>query len=192
MKNQWAGFMVCLTLLLHSTAMADSEWGFFGSYWSPSDGDNSVGGGFKLGLEMVDRVQLDIRYSVMNGVIDDDANNIQLDVQPLELGLTWALPVSDRVESYLGGGIGYYFMDDDVDSRFESNVDDEWGFYASIGFEFLLSRSGALYGETTTKLFIEAMYRFLEVEGMKATGSTRLNEADLSGMGIQAGLLIGW
>lgn len=171
MKTLFAGMMVAL-LVSGLAVRADSEWGVFGSVWAPSDGDTGVGGGVKIGAEMVDRVQLDIRYSVVNNLGEGDQD---LDVQPLEFGLSFALPAAGPIEPYVGVGLGYYFMDGEPD------VDDEWGFNTSLGFEWILSRSGASYGETVTKLFVEGMYRNVEPDGI-----------DLSGFGAQAGLLIGW
>lgn len=173
MKKLLAGMMVAL-LVSGLAVRADNEWGVFGSAWSPSDGENGYGGGVKIGIEMVDRVQLDVRYSLVNNLEDGDVYR-DLDVQPLEFGLAFALPAVGALEPYLGVGLGYYFMDA------EPKVDDEWGFNTSLGAEIILSRSGASYGETVTKLFIEGMYRNVEPDGI-----------DLSGFGAQAGLLIGW
>jgi len=187
--NTWfrSGLMA-MALMAGSVASADNEWGVFGSYWAPSDGDDGFGGGVKIGVEMVDRVQLDVRYSVINNVIDGDA--VSLDVQPLEFGLSMSVPTSSGIEPYFGVGLGYYFMDGDV-KGFDANVDDEWGFYTSAGIEWILSRSGASYGETTTKLFVEAMYRIVDADDMKVSGG-QLESADINGFGVQAGLLIGW
>ena len=188
MKKTSVIWLMAVLLGFGSAAMADNEWGVFGSYWAPSDGDDGVGGGVKIGVEMVDRVQLDLRYSVVNNVIND--NGASLDVEPLEFGLSFSVPTGGGIEPYFGVGLGYYFMDGDV-AGFDTNVDDEWGFYTSAGIEWILSRSGALYGETTTKLFVEAMYRIVDANDMKLSGG-RLEDAELNGLGLQAGLLIGW
>lgn len=189
MKKNIATCLAAIALAA-APALADNEWGVFGSYWLPSDGDEGFGGGVKVGIEMVDRVQLDLRYAVIDNVIDDD--RASLDVQPLEFGLTMAVPAGEGVEPYLGVGLGYYFMDGEV-AGFDADVDDELGFNATAGIEFVLSRSGAQYGETTTKLFLEAIYRSVDASDMKLSGSpARLEDASLDGIGFQAGLLIGW
>jgi hypothetical protein len=174
MKKQVIAGWVLALLVAGGTVQADNEWGVFGSVWSPADGATGSGGGIKAGLEMVDRVQLDIRYSVVNNLEDGDVFR-DLDVQPLEFGLAFSIPVSPSFEPYIGVGLGYYFFDADP------GVDDEWGFTTSLGAEWILSRSGASYGETVTALFVEGMYRTVEPDGI-----------DLSGFGAQAGLLIGW
>ncbi len=126
----------------------------------------------------------------MNNLIDNDAAD--LDVQPLEFGLSFAVPMNEKVEPYVGIGLGYYFMDGDV-KGFDAEVDDEFGFYVSAGLEIILSRSKAQYGQTTTKLFVEAMYRAVDANDMKLSGTPpHLEDADLGGFGVQAGLLIGW
>ncbi len=188
MKTCMCAVAVALSMGLVSVATADSEWGIFGSYWSAADGDDGVGGGVKVGIEMVERVQLDLRYSAVNNLIDTDLAD--LDVQPLEFGLLYSIPAGENMEPYIGVGGGYYLMDGDV-KGYDADVDDEFGFYLSAGLEVILSRSKAQYGQTTTKLFLEAMYRFVDVNDMKVSGSG-LDDADLSGLGAQAGLLIGW
>ena len=174
MKKKMAMIVAGLLLAAGTAVRADNEWGVYGTFWSPSDADDSYGGGFKLGIEMVDRVQLDVRYSIFNNVFDDGPD---LEVDPLEFGLSFAIPMSDDVETALGAGLGYYFMDgDDV-----LDADDEVGFFMSAGLEWTIHRSGATYGETSAKLFVEGIYRFVE------TG-----DIDLNGPGVNVGLLIGW
>jgi len=190
MKKYMGICMVSLLAGMGPMAMADNEWGVFGSYWSASDGDDGFGGGAKIGIEMVENVQLDLRYSAINNLISN--NGADLDVQPLEFGLSMAIPMNEKVEPYIGVGLGYYFMDGDIDG-FDVEVDDEWGFNVSVGLEIILARSKAQYGQTTTKLFIEAMYRDVSADDMKVSGNPpRLESADLGGFGAQAGLLIGW
>lgn len=188
MKKKIGICLVTMTMGLASAAMADSEWGVFGSVWNAADGDTGLGGGVKVGIEMVERVQLDLRYSAVNNLIDSDIAD--LDAQPLEFGLLYAIPAGDTIEPYIGVGGGYYLMDGDIDG-YDVDVDDEFGFYLSTGMDIVLSRSKAQYGQTTTKLFVEAMYRFVEASDMKVSGGN-LEDADLSGLGAQAGLLIGW
>lgn len=185
MKKQFVICVLALGFLGGPQAPADSEWGVFGSFWSPSDGDTGVGGGAKIGIPLVDRMQLDLRYAIINGLIDSD--NADLDVQPVEFGFQYAIPVNDRVESYVGIGGGYYMMDGEVEGT-DARPDDEFGLYASAGVEFILSRSAASYGQTSTKLFLEGLYRSVEAADMKVSGG----DADLSGFGFQAGLLVGW
>lgn len=174
MKKGIAILFTGMMTVLGSAAMADNEWGVFGTYWSPSDGDGTFGGGVKLGIEMVDQVQLDIRYSIFSDVLGDGP---KLDVDPLEAGLSFSVPTDSDFQPYFGAGLGYYLM--------SGNADDEVGFYLSGGVEYILHRSGADYGETTTKLFLEGMYRFVDA-------SIGEEDLDLNGPGVQLGLMIGW
>ncbi len=190
MKRRVWIWIAVLAMGMGSTLLADNEWGVFGSYWAPSDGDTALGAGIKVGIEMVERAQLDLRYSYMSHVIDKDGAS--LDVQPLEGGLSFSFPVREGLKPYVGLGLGYYLMDGKV-KGFDTDPDHEVGWFANAGLTWTLSRSGADLGETLTKLFVEAMYRQVEVDNMKLHGTpARLDDADLGGFSFQAGLLIGW
>jgi hypothetical protein len=174
-------------LALGSVATADSEWGFYGAYWAPSDGEDAFGGGLKIGFDMVDRVQLEIRAGIFNDLIDDVAGTAaDLEDVPLEIGLAYAMPAKENLEFYLGGGLGYHFLDG---SGSAGSVDNELGFYGTAGLEWYIHRSGAAQGETSAKLFIEVLYRFLSADGTTPVGPT---DIDLDGPGVQLGLVVGW
>jgi len=183
-----AGLLVCTTTAVH----AGSDWGIFGSFWSPSDGEDSFGGGIKLGIEMVDRVQLDVKATIFSDVLDGEAGTAELEVVPIEAGLTFSAPVSDAADAYFGAGLGYYMMDGEVDGM-DANVDDEVDFYLNAGMEWTIHESDADYGQTSVKLFLEGIYRFVEADNIVPTDDPAvLADADLNGLGVQFGMLIGW
>jgi len=193
MKKRIAFMITGLMLISGAAAIADNEWGLFGTFWSPSDGDDSAGGGVKVGIEMVDSVQLDLRWSVFSDVLDSPPGGPELEVRPLEFGLAFAVPVSDDVETAFGGGLGYYMMDGESGTGVDADVDSELGFYLSAGLEWTIQRSGADYGETSVKLFVEGIYRFVEADNILPTATPGvLADADLDGPGIQLGMLIAW
>lgn len=182
-----AGLLICTTGAVH----ADNDWGIFGSFWSPSDGDDSFGGGIKLGIEMVDRVQLDIKATIFSDVLDGKTGS-ELEVVPIEAGLTFSVPISNAADTYFGAGLGYYMMDGEV-AGMDVSVGDEVGFFLNAGMEWTIHESDADYGQTNVKLFLEGIYRFVEADNIVPTGDPAVrSDADLNGLGVQFGMLIGW
>lgn len=158
-------------------ALADNAWGLYGSYWSPSDGSGSFGPGAKVSIEMIPGVLLDLRVSHYDNVAD---NGPELEVLPIEAGLSMTAPLADRLSVYGGAGVGYYLLDSDA------QVDDEFGFYAAGGVEFAVIDTRADYGATRGTLFAEVFYRNAEA-GFEGGG-----DMSLDGVGINAGLMIRW
>ena len=155
--------------------------------WSPSDGEDAFGGGLKIGFEMVDRVQFELRASIFNDLVDGVAGTAaDLEDVAVEGGLAYNIPARENLEFYFGGGLGYHFLDG---SGSAASVDNELGFYGVGGVEWYIHRSGAAQGETTAKLFAELLYRFLSTDGITPTGPA---DIDLDGPGVQIGLLVGW
>ena len=178
---------VLLVVGLAGGVLAESELGVYGAYWAPKDGDDAFGGGVKLGFEMVDRVQFELRTGVFGDLLDS-VNGVAADLDDvaLEAGLALLFPVQDRMTLYAGGGLGYHFLSG---SGAAASANDELGFYGVGGMDWAVHRSGALYGETSAKLFAELLYRFVETDGLVPEGSV---DIDLNGLGVQVGLLIGW
>ena len=162
------------------TASAESGWGFFGSYWSPSDGEAEFGPGIRLAYEMVPGMQLDFRASYFDNLMDEDEGP-DLEVIPLETGLCLTGPVAGRLNLHGGVGIGYYLMDSDFD------VDDEVGFFVNGGLEYDVFRNDAAYGGTRASLFAEAMYRSVTADEASING-----DVDLDGLVLNAGLMVRW
>ena len=187
MRTQTLVVMTVVALVACGGARADSELGVYGAYWGPSDGDESFGGGGKLAFDMVDRVQFELRTSVFSDLVDDiDGEVADLDDVAIEGGLVFTVPAHRTVEWYAGGGLGYHLLDG---SGAAASASEEVGFYALGGLEWIVHRSGADYGETSAKFFVEVLYRFVDADGTTAAGPV---DIDLDGPGVQIGLLVGW
>lgn len=174
--------LLCLSLF-PVAAVADNGWGLFGSYWSPSDGDAAFGPGVRFVYETIPGVQFDLRLSYFDNVMDDDVPD--LEVVPLEAGLSLMAPVADRLNLYGGLGVGYYFMD--IDTEDDPDVDDEIGFFVNGGLAYDVVKDDAEYGGSRACLFAEAMYR-----SVKTDGPDGLWDADLDGLVLNAGLTVRW
>jgi hypothetical protein len=170
MKKIWIA-VTAIVLGCAMTASANFGWGLYGSAWSTADGDDVFGPGFRLTLEMVPAIQLELRASSMNGLtVEKGSSEYDLDLVPIEAGLALNLPLNDKVKFMLGGGPTYTFVDADE----ALDVSDEIGAYFSAGFELAVGNGAAL--------FAEARYNFLDL------GS----DINLNGPGANVGLMITW
>jgi hypothetical protein len=182
-----------IVLLSANLACASNAWGLYGAYWNASDADDTFGAGLKASIEMIEGVQFQLRGSYFDDLVDGDgARDVDLEVIPVEAGLALTYPVSDSVEWYGGGGLGYYFMDADSGRGPGVDPDDEIGFYFDLGVEWALRKSGASYGETAAKVFAELMYRFVDADNVKPTGGGGADDVELDGIGVNLGLLVSW
>ncbi len=172
--------------------------GIYGSYWDTKDADSGYGGGAKLKFETVPNLYLELRGSYFPDLSkDDDGTKVDLRVVPLELGLAYNLPITDKFQPYIGGGGGGFYMDGDIkDDSIGLDGDIDFkikpGYYAVAGVEFALTESVAL--------FAEAKYTWVEFEVDKIT----FNDVDLTddmggdvtgkldGLGANAGLMLKW
>jgi len=185
----------CLGILAFTsaTALGANGWGPLISYWSTDEGDDGVGIGGKITTEVAPNVQLEFRATWFEDLAKDEHNvKAELEVIPLELGLAVVGPMGqdDRFQFLAGGGIGYYLMDGKVTVRgirsINADPDNDFGFYAVGGFTFSLNEK--------TSLFAELMYRMVSAENIRVGGDDGLNvgDADLDGLGVNAGILLSW
>jgi len=193
--------LVLLTVALMGAPVAwgQNEWGLFAAYWVTSDADDALGVGIKAAVEIIPVVQLEIRGAYFDD-FEAGSNFAKSDVEviPVEVGLLLTVPINDAVEGFFGGGIGFYFMDGDVDlpadTRVDAGPDDEIGGYITAGLKFPVWKSGANFGETQAVLFGEVTYRFVDAEDVKVVSGPEITliDADLDGVGFNAGLLVRW
>ena len=143
------------------------ELGVFGSYLDADDLGDGYGVGAKLELQAVDWMSVDARASYVN------FSNPEVDMYPLELAALLNIPLADeQIVPYAGVGVGYYILDA---SGFD--MDDEVGFFPVVGLEI---------GAWNLSFMIEARWLFLEPD---VDGVSNVDEAELDGLGINAGLL---
>lgn len=158
-------------LLSASLSYGYTAWGIHASYWDTDEADSAAGGGVKISFEMVPAVQMELRGTYFE---DFNAEGVDVEVLPLEAGLALVLPVGDQTEWLAGGGLSYLLVDSDADP------DDDVGFYLTTGLEWLIQPQASLFGEV--------MYRVADADDVGPNGE----DADLNGIGINAGLLIRW
>ena len=147
------------------------ELGVFGSYLDADDLGDGYGGGAKLELQAFDWMSIDARGSYIT--FDDP----DVDMYPLELAAYINIPLADeQIVPYAGVGAGYYIFD-----ATGFDMDDEIGFFPVVGLEI---------GAWNLSFLIEARWLFLEADVDDAIDELgNLDEAELDGLGINAGLL---
>ena len=161
-------------------ASASGGVGIFGTYWDADDPGPAFGGGVKFKADLAEYFAVELRASCATK-FDDWEGDDELYVIPLEAGLMFTLPLGDEVPItlYGGGGGGYAIIPeaDDID------FDDDFCFFGLGGVEIAL-------GEAVS-LFVEAQYRFLEVDGADVDGEEIDYDDELKFTGVcgNAGLL---
>ena len=187
-------------VLLAPAASFAAGFTLFGSYWDTDQLGDTAGAGIVFGIPVGGNFDLDLRASYyeeledqsfdafLDDVFDDDRNPLvanSLEVTPLEIGLKYNFNPGEVVNFYLGGGGGYYLLDN---SRFD--VDDEFGYYAVVGFT-----AGDPDG---TAFVLEGVYR--KVEGSVVNDPSSLDDVDdldfnnavdvdLDGIALNAGVI---
>ena len=170
-QNEMKRFSVVLVVMMLCTsgvAWGYNGWGLFAAYWDAKDADEGYGAGLKISAEMVEGVQLELRGTFFND-LEDEAD---AEVIPLEVGLALSHAASETVDIYGGGGFGYHLVDAD-----EGDPDDEVGFYLVAGADWNLKEMASLFGEI--------LYRDVDID-------VGPSDVDLSGVGVNLGVLIKW
>lgn len=189
-----AAFGAAMTLA--PLAQADHGWGLYGTYWNTKDGQDEWGGGFRLAVDFIPHVFADLRVSYFDDLIGSSVAKIE-DI-PIEIGLMGIKEISDRVDVYGGGGLSIHLLDGHENipgtPRETINPDDELGIYFVLGIESLfLAEELATYHVNGVTLFAEATYRFLTVDDATlSSDGTRLQDAELDGLGFNLGFTIRW
>ena len=80
------------------------------SYWDTSDGTDGYGVGVVASLEAGQGVYIDLRFAWFEDLAEGDGStdvtDIDLEVMPIEIGVSMGRSVGDSLELYLGGGLG--------------------------------------------------------------------------------------
>lgn len=161
-----------------------------GTYWNTKDADSAYGYGGRIISTSDEAGYLELRVSRFDDISEqEEGNDVALEVIPLELGFTMNISQESGVSIYIGVGGGYYMLDSTLEladgTEVESDVDDEWGWYALTGLEIELTERIVLFGE--------AIYR--QVEGTVKEDDPNFDNItddvslDLSGVGANAGLI---
>jgi hypothetical protein len=192
--------LFCAAVLSAGPSGADSGWGVMGSYWNAGDWGDTVGVGGKISFELFPNASLDLR-SVWYDDLEPDLEggaDASVEMVPVELGFAIGRPVGP-VTIYGGAGIGYYFLDGDVQGpggeSQDADFDNELGYYLTLGGEFTLSedKEKVFLGSTRITLFAELFYRSLSVDSVDVSGGGEYDVGeDLAGLGVNVGLMVRW
>ena len=138
------------------------DFGVFGSYWNPKDGDDAFGGGGSVHFATV---PLELRASVFPDTSIQGGGDTLL--VPIDFGLAVNLTRSQKVDLYVGAGGSHYFIDAD-----HGDPDNQFGWYALGRVEVPVKGNLNVFGDV--------MYRGIEFEDI---------DADLSGIAASVGVI---
>ncbi len=225
-----AWLCVLIVMVLSAPQVLASGLGLHGSYWDSKEADDAWGGGALFRLNLHDRLLIDLRGSYfkfdgvskgiesskVNIVLAEDSEEfpgvmwlseyadrleVDMEVIPVEVALLAHFDVHDRITPYLGGGVGYYFLDAKMrksaqDTEWLIKTSDEFGFFAVNGLHIRLNEYVQLFGEVryTWLEFKKVKYRMpAPKDDLLWPAAIRAfeYEADLkmSGFGANVGLL---
>ena len=199
MKKVYCAVVLAGLCSLPAVAQLDSGSAFtlYGAYSSPKDGGDSFGGGvgFEWGI-------LQLRGTYFNDVKAKDFENSgcppvcvfgrpKISDIPVELGLKFRFP-TEVVSPFFGGGASYHFLRlednnalDANGNRFHDELNDELGWYAMIGADFMASNG--------VGVFVEGNYRWVRgtvrSRGNQILGATDRVDLQLGGPGANVGLV---
>lgn len=196
--------LVMGVMVLAGVAFGDNGWGLIAAYWDTKDANDGYGLGLKVSTEVVPDFMVDFRFTwfedLGKSAPEIGVTHYKLEVQPIEIGVSIVKEPSDRLMLFGGGGLGYYMMkgemrtDDRASQRISADPDDEIGFYLNAGFEFIVSRDVESIQATRATLFLEGMYRFVDVKDI-AIGDTLdlpVDNGNLNGLGVNLGFMLRW
>ena len=187
-------FILTLASLTFVPTLFAGGPGVFGTIIRTDDFDESYGIGAKLDVDINDLLTVEVRTAFYDTLgkglrIGSVPFETDLEIVPLEVGLAIDIPIADRLQPYIGGGLGWYILEADVavaGRRQEINIDDELGFYAVGGLRLGLNPNLELFGEY--------QYRNVETTLSNDSFSNRIQSVDvgLSGSSVNVGLLLRW
>ncbi len=201
MRKTLSSVVTVVALLAASTSPAAAvDFGIFGSYWDSDD----LGGAFGLGGRIWVDINDDLDFEVSAQWLEEFEDNstlleptplpafvfsamTEVEAIPVDLGLTYSF--GDEGQGFfIGGGGTWASLDGEIVITDPSlpggiielgGVDDEFGWYAKLGYE-------------AHDLFVDLLYRDLSatVEGLAAVplaGIPSKIDIDLSGFQVNLG-----
>ncbi len=193
-----------VALLIGGGSASAGGFTLFGSYWDTDALGDTIGAGFLLAIPLGEsQWDIDLRATYfedledqsfddfIDDVFDDDENPVvknSIRIIPLEAGLKYNFASEEVFNFYLGGGGGYYLLDN---TGF--NIDDEFGFYAVAGLTIGASDGIAFAAEV--------IYRKIEgsvdndpsnIDDIDDLGGNNRIGLDLDGVGANVGIIWRW
>ena len=195
--------LVAVAVMWTGVARADNGWGVFASYWDTKDAGDGPGLGIKFSIEGAPHFLVDIKYTYYDdlgeSVPDAGITSYKLNVQPIELGMSFVGQPSERMDVFGGGGIGYYLMQGEIRTQntpgitYDISPNDAVGFYLNAGLEFVLAAGIEGWDAKRATLFLEGMYRLVKIDEVSAGGlSYPVLEGDLNGLSANVGFMLRW
>ena len=195
--------LVLGVVMFSGVASAGNAWGPVVAYWDTADATDGTGWGVVFSFDVGPTLAFDVRYSWFDDFADasdPDVSDIDIHVEPLEIGLSHVAKIGEASSFHIGGGVGYYMVDGSVDGAAgvatAFDPDDELGLYAIAGFDTMLVdefADGVMAKGLT--LFTEVIYRIVTIdEATKgpAGQSQTIQNGDLSGVGANVGVRFLW
>ncbi len=204
MRKTLSSVVAVVALLAASTSPAAAvDFGIFGSYWDSDDVGSALGLGGRIWVDINDDLDFEVSAQWLEGFDDNPTlleptplttflfrAMVEVDAIPVDLGLTYSF--GDEGQGFfIGGGGTWAFLDGEIvitDPALPGGiielggVDDEFGWYAKLGYE-------------ANDLFVDLLYRDLSAtaEGLSAVtlpgaGIPSTIDIDLSGFQVS----IGW
>jgi hypothetical protein len=190
MKSVVFALLAVGLLTFGSNVLARNAWGPVVSYWDTSDESDDIGFGAFFSFDIAPNVAFDLRGTWFSDM--SDSERIDLEVIPIEAGISLFGNLGDITRLHLGGGLGYYLISADVDGVFdrEYDPDDEIGGYISAGLETTIVDNlyEGLLAQGIT-IFVDAGYRFVDISD---TGGLRRDGGTLDGLMVNAGIRFLW
>lgn len=174
-------------------ATADHGWGLLLSYWGTQDASDGPGLGAKFSFELLPWVLWDFRGTWYE---DLGSDGLELQVVPWETGISFVGSGSENFQYFGGLGGGYYSFDATaIASPTQStslDLDSEIGFYGNAGIEYTVSRQVESIGAKRATVFLEFMYRAVEVKQLNVAGTSVRGNLSLAGPSANLGFMLRW
>lgn len=155
--------------------------GVFASRWDSQDYGTLTGYGLRLGWNLFGPLGLDARASYLESKDD----RIETTLIPLEAALTWRFHLIPHLTPYVGGGVGYYLKDAELnDAESWSSSENVVGYFGLAGLNLQL---GAF------ALFAEGKYNLIGTdENLQWRGADVEARNSLDGWSTALGLKLGF
>ena len=192
-------------MLFAGVACAENRWGPVVSYWDTADASDGTGFGAVFSFGVSPNVAVDMRYTWYDDLAEgngmEGASDIDLKIEPIEMGLSFFGDIGSSLRVHIGGGLGYYMIEGNIDAvvgrEMTFDPDDEVGLYLVAGFETIVAGNfseDVLASEVT--LFFEVIYRDVSIDEAEVSNTVDRREViqngDLAGVGANAGLRFTW
>jgi hypothetical protein len=192
MKNKLA--LGVLIVLLATPAFADGTFSLYPTYWETEDVDSAGGLGVNAAWPMGHVLDFELKASYyeelknqpLEQVLDgDDPFSSGVTAIPLEAGLRFNLARDAEVwNPYVGAGGTYYALDSDF-----GNLEDEAGFYASLGSSFGNGVGAEFFAEVAHR-WVEATVT--DLEPLDEEDNFEGDRVDLNLDGFVANMGVAW